>query len=115
MIIRQSHGRSGSHTVSPAEKCFLPGGAGFWGFLAQGSRTNKCQHLCQMGTGWNFCAPHQSTKSLGDLKERFLRHKQSLRPYRIFIRSAKFYGWFPSNVSTNVLTSVKVNSCERHE
>jgi len=22
---------------------------GFWGFLARDSRTNKCQHLCQMG------------------------------------------------------------------
>ena len=45
--------------VSPAEKCFLPGRAGFLGFLVQRSRTNKCQHLCQMGAGWNFCAPHQ--------------------------------------------------------
>jgi hypothetical protein len=43
--------------VSPASKCFLPGEAGFSGFLAQRSRTNKCQHLCQMGAGWSFCAP----------------------------------------------------------
>ena len=43
--------------VSPAKKCFLPSEAGFSGFLAQRSRTNKCQHLCQMGAGWNFCAP----------------------------------------------------------
>ncbi len=56
---------SGSHTVNPAEKCFLQGGAGFSGFLAQRSRTNKCQHLCQMGAGWNFCAPHPINANVG--------------------------------------------------
>ena len=43
--------------VSPAEKCFLPSEAGFSGFLARRSRTNKCQHLCQMGEDGIF-APH---------------------------------------------------------
>ena len=28
----------------------------FLSFLAKGSRKNKCQHLCQMGARWNFCA-----------------------------------------------------------
>ena len=53
MAVKIAHGQS-------AEKCFLPGGAGFSGFLAQRSRTNNCQRLCQMGVGWNFCATIKS-------------------------------------------------------
>jgi hypothetical protein len=30
--------------------------AGFQGFPSRVSRTNKCQHLCQMGAGRNSCA-----------------------------------------------------------
>jgi hypothetical protein len=30
---------------------FSRGTIGFWVFLAQGSRTIKCQYLCQMGSG----------------------------------------------------------------
>ena len=41
--------------------CFLPGRASFLGFLAQGGRKNKCQHLCQMGARWNFCVPQGET------------------------------------------------------
>src|SRR6267143_3525789 len=26
-------------------------------FSSAGKMTNKCQHLCQMGAGWNFCVP----------------------------------------------------------
>jgi Tol biopolymer transport system component len=26
-------------------------------FFSTGKPTKKCQHLCQMGAGWNFCAP----------------------------------------------------------
>jgi hypothetical protein len=44
------HGLSGWHRVGRAERYFLLAGL-VWGFLAQGSRTNKCQHLCQMGAG----------------------------------------------------------------
>lgn len=43
--------------VSPDAKCFLPTQAGFSCFFALRRRTNKCQHLCQMGAGWNFWAP----------------------------------------------------------
>jgi hypothetical protein len=44
------HGLSGWHTVSPAEKSFLPGR----GFYSERKATNKCQHLCQMGSRVEF-------------------------------------------------------------
>ena len=42
------------HTVDQvrsAEKHFLPASLFFLSFRGHGRRTNKCQHLCQMGAG----------------------------------------------------------------
>src|SRR5436853_3999785 len=42
------------------------------GFSSAGKLTNKCQHLCQMGAGWNFCVP-QYVVSFGDASHDLLR------------------------------------------
>jgi hypothetical protein len=40
---------------------------GTWSVLARGIRTNKCQHLCQMGAGWNFSVPQQCVRVVPQL------------------------------------------------